>query len=162
MNKKGYELNSKKDDDENYSYLKSMLFDFNPENSVDVNNMIDQMHIIFEKLSIQFQKEALNLIRINFLDILNNKNSEEIINSLNSNNRKFFEKIIICENIEEYLLLNNVYETKKHNTLFEKNIISLEEEYENNKSINECLLSSNSWKLTRYLRIKDLLHKHIL
>lgn len=150
---------SKKEDYENYSYIENMLFDFNPENSLDLNNNIDQMREKFEKLSIKFKKDSFGLIKSNFLKILNNENAGKIINSLNPRNRKFFEKVIICENLEEYTLLNHVSETKKQNSLFKEIGISLEEEYEKNKMICECLLSSRSWKLTRFLRIKDLLHR---
>ena len=78
---------------------------------------------------------------------------------MNSKNRKNKKKMIICENLEEYELLNHLYESKKRNSIFKEIEITLEEEYEKNKKICECLLSSRSWKLTRFLRLKDLLHR---
>lgn len=149
---------SKKEDYDNYSDLKNMLFDFNPE-KLDSNKDIDQIRKRFEEISVRFKNESFNLIKNNFINILQNDNSEHIINSLNSKNRKFFEKMIICENLEEYMLLNHVNETKKQNSIFKEIKITIEEEYEKNKMICECLLSSRSWKITRFLRIKDLLHR---
>ncbi|MBE6485700.1 MAG: hypothetical protein E7Z85_02510 [Methanosphaera stadtmanae] len=159
MDKTNTALISKKDDYENFSDIKNILLVINLKSISNLNQNINQIYEKFENLTIDFKVESFNLIKTFFLNMIKKENSEELINSLNSKNRKFFEKMIICENLDEYILLNHVNETKKQNSELNKYAISIEEEYEKNKMINECLLSSHSWKLTRFLRIKDLLRR---
>lgn len=99
-------------------------------------------------------KKEYSMIKKELTEYLTNDD----IQSLTHNNRKFLEKIIITENLEELHILKDIAEDKKEIS----NLIIKEEELKKETqkimNINESLFSTRSWKYTKFLRIKELLN----
>lgn len=118
------------------------------------NNKISKLCSVFDQLSYEIKKEAYTILRDDFLNIINGEYAEKIVMTLNKENRKKFEQIIISETVEEYELLKKINEDKKSIYFMERYEKILNSEKLKIKNFNNSLVSSNSWKLTRIFRLK--------
>ena len=118
------------------------------------NNKISKIVGRYEKIPFEYKKTSYEMLRQDFLEILKQDDADEFISSLTSDNRKKYEQVIISESVEEYELLKRVYEDKKAVNTMKRYDEILESEYKKIKNFNNSLTSSNSWKLTKILRIR--------
>ncbi len=129
------------------------LFD-NQYSSQAANNKISKTVGRYEKIPAEYKKTSYEILKQDFVEVLKRDDADEFITSLTSDNRKKYEQVIISDSVEEYELLKRVYEDKKSvNTMKRYNEI-LESEHKKIKNFNNSLTSSNSWKLTKILRIR--------
>ncbi len=144
---------------ENLEYIQEMFYQ--KDNRIieqAVNNYaINQAIKAYNKIGIKNKKAAYNLLRTNFIEKLNTKTIEQYIKTLTSRNKKQFEQVIITESVEEYELLKKVYEDKKHINYMKRYEQILQTEYKKIREFNHSLISSNSWKITKFLRIRNKL-----
>ena len=118
------------------------------------NNKISKLSIAFEQLGYDIKKQAYSILREDFLDIISSENAEKFCMTLNKENRKIFEQIIISETVEEYDLLKKINEDKKRVYFMERYDKILNSERLKIKNFNDSLVTSNSWKLTKIFRLK--------
>ena len=121
--------------------------------SVSKNNFIHKLCDKFEEVGIEYKKESFYLLRNTFLEILENNDKNNFMNSLSNTNRKKFEQIIISESLEEYDLLKKLSEDTKSINYMKRYGKILKSEEEKIKNFNNSLTSSNSWKLTKIFRL---------
>ena len=107
----------------------------------------------FDEVGIEYKKESFYLLRNTFLEILENKDINNFMNSLSNTNRKKFEQIIISESLEEYDLLKKLSEDTKSINYMKRYGKILKSEEEKIKNFNDSLIASNSWKLTKIFRL---------
>ena len=121
----------------------------------EVNNKkISNSCSVFEQLSYEIKKQAYSILREDFLNIINSENAEKIVMTLNNENKKKFEQVIISETVEEYDLLKKINEDKQRIYFMERYGKILSSERLKIKKFNNSLVSSNSWKLTKIFRLK--------
>lgn len=120
----------------------------------DVNNFrINESIKKYESTNIVSKKENFTTLRRNFIKIIQSENSEEFINTLTKTNRKLLEQVIISDSVEEYELLKKVSEDKNYVNYMKRYEKILQVEHKKISNFNKSLTSSNSWKLTKFLRI---------
>lgn len=107
----------------------------------------------YDDINISSKKEAFNILRNNFIKLLESKNSDVYLNTLSNANRKSFEQVIISETVEEYELLRKVSQDKNHINYMKRYEKILKVEQKKISDFNKSLISSNSWKLTKFLRL---------
>lgn len=122
----------------------------NEANNYLIDKSIKQYNIIENK----DKKEAYHILKQYYTKLLNNEQITEFIETLNPENRKKFEQVIITESIEEYELLQKVHKDKKHVNFMKRYEQILKAEHKKISDFNRSLISSNSWKITKFLRIK--------
>lgn len=121
----------------------------------EVNNyMINKSIINYDKINYNDKKEAYNILKQYYNNLLFNDGVQEFVDTLTGENRKIFEQILITENIEEYELLKKVYQDKKHVNFMKRYEKILKAEHNKISDFNRSLLASNSWQLTKFLRIR--------
>lgn len=115
------------------------------------NNKIIKTKTKYENLPFNLKKEAFKILRNDYMKILDE--NEQFIESLSNSNRKVFEQIIISQTPEEYELLKQVYNDKRHINFMNRYSVILKTEHQKVKNFNNSLVSSNSWKLTKIFRL---------
>lgn len=118
------------------------------------NNKISKLSSVFEQLTYEIKKEAYTFLREDFLNIINSVNAEKFVRTLNKENRKKIEQVIMSETVEEYDLLKKINEDKKRIYFMERYEKILNSERLKIKNFNNSLISSNSWKLTKIFRLR--------
>lgn len=117
------------------------------------NYIIEKAVDEYDKTELVDKKNAFNLLRTTFINILNSEKLSS--DDLTDVNRKAFEQVIISDSVEEYDLLKKVSKDKLYVNYMKRYEKILQTEHKKIKNFNESLTSSNSWKLTKFLRIRN-------
>lgn len=103
----------------------------------------------FNKIKDEYKEDYFRKMKEDFLNIFNNNNTyTEFIENTSFEFRKIFEEVIISNNSKELELLRLKY--VNNNLYNERDRLKRENDYL--KNINNDILNSKSWKITKFLR----------
>ena len=146
------------DENQNNNYTKNQKTNYNDidENELLKNKLSNHIDNYYQS-TLNNKKRLFSTIKEEFIEIISDCNNEKSIKLLGNGHRKFFEGILVSENVEEFELLQKIIQKSNK-------IIKLKDEEENLEKnntriidVNNKLLSSKSWKMTKFLRIKDVI-----
>lgn len=107
----------------------------------------------YNRLKGSKRHEYFNIMRNEFINLLNHELfSEIIIKKVSYHYKKYFEQVIISNNSVEFDHLRKLYDLSMGMGKLRKKEQSTKKEYNKVKDFNESLLNSNSWKLTERFR----------
>lgn len=145
--------------DDKIGVFNFLLNEKNKTNAKILNEKISYVTLYYEHCDLNIKKKSFLTMKNEFVKMLNEKSIDENINLLNKKNRKLFEAVLISDNVEEYELLREIIKERKVIDSINNNQKELIEKNKEIITFNNRLLSSRSWKLTRFLRIKEKISK---
>lgn len=116
------------------------------------NTKVKVAHIRFSKIKEEFKELYFEEMKQNFSNLRNDSIFEDFYINLIDRHRNIFDFVMNSENHMEYSLKLENYDLIKKNKKLNKNNKELTKKLKKQKKINNELLNSNSWKLTKPFR----------
>ena len=117
------------------------------------NKKISLANIRFNQVHEEFKSDFFKEMKKDFENMINQYGKNIVLNNLNSENKLIFETVIVSRGFEEFVLLLENSFLKSEVKFNKSKNKELKNEINNIKKENELILSSNSWKITKPLRI---------
>ena len=119
-----------------------------------IKELLTKKFTEYDKLSPEYKEQYFKNMKEVFIELLYDKKLyDEFIENTVYENKKKIEQILISQNSTEYELLKKLYNKHMYYDSLPNKISNLSKELEEIKEFNNELINSNSWKLTKILRI---------
>lgn len=119
-----------------------------------LNNKIEINVARYFEIKKQFKSEYFNILREDFKQFLKNKETfNELMDVLDDENRKNFYGVMISENNIEFDYLGQLNDKYEYIAQLKSKLFRLHDKNDSLKKMNNELLNSNSWKLTKIFRL---------
>lgn len=115
------------------------------------NRKVSTIYARFTQIKEEFKNLFFEEMKKDFIKILEENNN--FIDSLNKRNKKIFETIISINDSEECLLIIEHYDLLNKNKTLKKKQKKMKKQIKKYEKENKIILNSNSWKITKPLRI---------